>query len=267
MTSANILREARRRAGLTQHELADRLGIKQPAIARWEGGRVVPSVERLRELVGACGLDLTLGIATADESYDADIIDALALGPGRRLARRVRESDEIRRLRAYARRSKADLKPFDALGVLNLLDSADLRYILIGEVAEVLRGSPLGLSAGTMTIVPDSGQRETLTDVIAEAGGQFKIQPATAPLDADSRWALTAYGAELVVAPAPPGTRGYTDLRRYASELTIDEAGHTAPVAALIDLVRISQAGDESARARTPALRRTLDLSESTAPG
>src|SRR5437762_246112 len=36
---------ARIKAGLTQHQLAERLGTKQSAIARWESGRVCPTVD------------------------------------------------------------------------------------------------------------------------------------------------------------------------------------------------------------------------------
>jgi DNA-binding XRE family transcriptional regulator len=36
------LREARQAAGLTQVALAERIGVKQPHVARWETGRVEP---------------------------------------------------------------------------------------------------------------------------------------------------------------------------------------------------------------------------------
>jgi putative transcriptional regulator len=38
------LRDARLAAGLTQRELAERLGVEQPHIARWESGRQEPLV-------------------------------------------------------------------------------------------------------------------------------------------------------------------------------------------------------------------------------
>lgn len=50
-----ILRE---RAGLTQRELAERLGVQQPAIARWEAGRVRIPVNRIEEIVRELGYGL-----------------------------------------------------------------------------------------------------------------------------------------------------------------------------------------------------------------
>ena len=62
------MREGRRRAGLTQAELAARAGTTQSAIARLERGRTSPSMERLTELLRACWFDLRVGIADADDS-------------------------------------------------------------------------------------------------------------------------------------------------------------------------------------------------------
>lgn len=39
----NVIRRAREDAGQTQQQLADRLGVRQVDISRWESGRVVPS--------------------------------------------------------------------------------------------------------------------------------------------------------------------------------------------------------------------------------
>ena len=96
MISADLLREARLRAGLTQAELARRAGTSQPAVARWESGAVQPSFERLRELIRACGLELTCGLANYDDSYDYFIEQALRLRP------RERVEDAEARERVYA---------------------------------------------------------------------------------------------------------------------------------------------------------------------
>jgi transcriptional regulator with XRE-family HTH domain len=55
-----MLSLARRRAGLTQRELASRTGMAQPAIARIERGRVIPSVATLDRLLRATGHSLEL---------------------------------------------------------------------------------------------------------------------------------------------------------------------------------------------------------------
>ena len=62
------MREARRRAGITQAELADRVGATQSALARLERGHTEPSFERVLDLVRACGLDLRIGVDALDDS-------------------------------------------------------------------------------------------------------------------------------------------------------------------------------------------------------
>ena len=86
MISADLLREARLRAGLTQAELGRRVGRPQSQIGRWERGAVKPSLETLRELIRACGLELTFGLANYDDSYDEWILRALEQTPAERLA-------------------------------------------------------------------------------------------------------------------------------------------------------------------------------------
>ena len=44
---------ARNRAGLTQTELARKMGTTQPVVARMEGGRVQPSLQTLQRLAKA----------------------------------------------------------------------------------------------------------------------------------------------------------------------------------------------------------------------
>jgi transcriptional regulator with XRE-family HTH domain len=53
-----ILRLLREKNGLSQRELAERLGVQQPAVARWEAGGVNIPVNRLEEIVGELGYGL-----------------------------------------------------------------------------------------------------------------------------------------------------------------------------------------------------------------
>jgi transcriptional regulator with XRE-family HTH domain len=98
--SGDLLREARLRAGLTQKELARRAGTSQSAIARWESGAVQPSLERLRELIRACGLELTLGIANYDDSYDEWIERYLDLTPEERVRQAIERAGIVREIQA-----------------------------------------------------------------------------------------------------------------------------------------------------------------------
>lgn len=87
MRSADLIREARLRAGLTQYELAERSGRDRSVIARWEQGVVAPSIETLVELVRACGFDLPLELTPRDASGEERLHKNALLSPERRVLR------------------------------------------------------------------------------------------------------------------------------------------------------------------------------------
>lgn len=60
MKAARLLRQARRRAGLSQRALAQRAGVPQPQIARIESGTVSPRLDTLDRLLSATGSGLEL---------------------------------------------------------------------------------------------------------------------------------------------------------------------------------------------------------------
>jgi len=68
MRGGSLIREARRRAGLTQAELAARLHTTQSAIARIERGGTEPSYERVVDALRACGYDLLPRLLPADDA-------------------------------------------------------------------------------------------------------------------------------------------------------------------------------------------------------
>ena len=84
--AGRMLREARRRAKLTQRELAARSGIPQETIARIERGRADPRVNTLDRLLAACEFGLEsmprLGIGIDRTQIQA----LLRLSPSERLA-------------------------------------------------------------------------------------------------------------------------------------------------------------------------------------
>lgn len=57
---ASMLIEARSRAGLSQNDLARRLGMKQASVARIESGKFNPSVKTLSLYAAATGHDLKI---------------------------------------------------------------------------------------------------------------------------------------------------------------------------------------------------------------
>lgn len=50
------IRRARVKAGLTQQQLADKLGLTRPTITQWETGATTPHAKKLEELAKALGL-------------------------------------------------------------------------------------------------------------------------------------------------------------------------------------------------------------------
>lgn len=60
---AAALIRARADAGLTQEQLAERMGTKQEVVARWEGGKVMPSTRTLARLAKATGTTLRISFA------------------------------------------------------------------------------------------------------------------------------------------------------------------------------------------------------------
>ncbi len=87
MTSGLLIREARLRAGLSQHELAERSGRERSVIARWEQGAVSPSFETLHELVRACGYDFSVALVPleSDAEQEARLRQNLLRSPQERL--------------------------------------------------------------------------------------------------------------------------------------------------------------------------------------
>ena len=75
MIGGELVREARKRAGITQAELAARAETTQSAIARLESGRTSPSLEQVERLLRLCGFQLLVELAPYD---DSDIVQAEA---------------------------------------------------------------------------------------------------------------------------------------------------------------------------------------------
>jgi len=60
---AAALTGARAHAGLTQEQLAERMGTKQAVVARWEGGKVHPSTRTLARIAKATGTKLQISFS------------------------------------------------------------------------------------------------------------------------------------------------------------------------------------------------------------
>jgi transcriptional regulator with XRE-family HTH domain len=65
-----MIRTARRRSGLTQRELAERVGTSAAAVCLYESGQRLPRVDTLERLLAGCGMGLDVELVPAIASID-----------------------------------------------------------------------------------------------------------------------------------------------------------------------------------------------------
>ena len=104
MTPGELLRDARRRHGLTQRQLAARARTSQAAISRAERDLVSPSVATLASWLDLMGEELKLATEPIDYGHDRTLNEQqLALTPDERLDRMISFANFARRNRGAAR--------------------------------------------------------------------------------------------------------------------------------------------------------------------
>jgi len=224
-----VILMARRRADLTQRELASRLGCRQATIARWERGDRQPAFQDVQDVVGACGLQLDAHLLPEDRSWWPEIAAQL----GRTATERVRQltSPEV-----Y----------LDVVASLEAFADTYAPVIVIGEVAGALHGWPLVLGGEVVEVCA----REDAVGPVLE-----RLQAR----GADSAVHELPSGGRLAVNEVPKGTMGYGDLARGAEAVDVD--GGEVQVAGLLDLLRIADASpDPDARRHALAYRAVIDV-------
>jgi len=118
MNAARALRFARRRAGLSQTELARNAGVPKQAVNRVERGVLIPRVDTLQRLLAAAGATLAI---ERRRGRDIDREDIRAL------------LDEDPRLRLG----------HTAIETLDELSRRRLRFLVVGDAAARLHGAPV----------------------------------------------------------------------------------------------------------------------------
>lgn len=251
MDSARVLREARRRAGLSQRALAGKAGVPQSAIARIEAGRIVPRVDTLDRLLESCGEGLyampRIGIGV-DRTLAQGL---LASSPGERvhtLARARRIASPLSLQRRFAgvvregERAVAEIGP-----ILRLLREHEVRFVVIGGVAANARGSPMLTFDFDICYGRDRENVARLARALGEMGAIQRGVPEGLPNVVDERllWNGTNFTFQTIHGPfdclgEPAGTRGFPDLVKNATEELIE--GTRVLVASLEDLVRMKRA-------------------------
>jgi transcriptional regulator with XRE-family HTH domain len=257
--SADLIREARLRAGLTQYELAARSGRERSVIARWEQGVVAPSIETLIELVRACGFDLPLELAPRDPSTSERLRKNALLSPERRVARQLQTRE-----RGDREVASREPRSFDPRAILAALERRRVTYVLIGGLARVIQGSE-ELTHG-LDLVPSLRTENlrrlelALEDIGAERADRKALVLDGATIRDEPLLELHSPKGELKIVAEPAGTRGgYDDLRRAASREPIGK-GLRPSVASIGDLARMLAALDREHD--QPALTQLRQLAE-----
>lgn len=107
LSASEAIKNARMRAGLSQRELAGRLGTTQSAIARLESPRSNPTVATLERILDATGHQLVLAATRKVSGVDETLIaEQLKLSPRERLARFEGFNRDVRRLMLAGERAR-----------------------------------------------------------------------------------------------------------------------------------------------------------------
>ncbi len=219
---------ARRRAGLTQRQLAERLGLRQATIARWERGDRGVSVDDVELVAHACGLQLDAHLLVEDRSWWPQIAMQLELEP----------LDRVRRLTPPG-------AP-DIASALSELAGAGVPGLIIGEVAGALHGWPLVAGSSTIEVC---GRVDAM---------RYRLRQMGARQTRSGRHIVSG-GVSVVIDEAPSGTAGEVDLAR--NRVAFKTPAGALDAAGLIDLLRIADASDaRTARRDSLALQAVLDV-------
>ncbi len=106
MTLVQLLREARKRSGLSQAELAKRAGVPQSTVGRIESGVRVPSTELLERLIRAAGFELRVALGEPDPGTESLFERTLRRTPRERLADATRAARFVLRGRQSLNRKR-----------------------------------------------------------------------------------------------------------------------------------------------------------------
>ena len=160
MRGADYVVMARRRAGLTQRELAAALGCRQATIARWERADRQVGFEELEAVAAACGLEFQTRLGVQDRSWWPQIAAQLALEPARRVQQLAGEGGD------------------GLMAVLAQLADSDSPCVVIGAVAAALQGAPLVLGDRVVEVGGDGGGR---IGTVKDRCGAWAVRVVTQP--------------------------------------------------------------------------------------
>lgn len=95
MTLGGKLKEARKQVGLSQEQLAEKLGISRSAVAKWETDAGMPDIDNLKILSQLLGLSIDYLVDNGEELYKAIIKEPIDLSQYEG-SRRVKKDKAVR---------------------------------------------------------------------------------------------------------------------------------------------------------------------------
>ena len=90
MTFGEKLKEARKKVGLSQEELAERIGVSRAAVAKWETDKGLPDIDNLKVIAGLLDVSIDYLLddgGTLDLSVTKKAIDLDKYSEGKKLSR------------------------------------------------------------------------------------------------------------------------------------------------------------------------------------
>jgi transcriptional regulator with XRE-family HTH domain len=102
--AAGLVLMAREEAGLSQRELAERVGVAQSEIARIESGNREPSIPTLQRIVGGAGLEIRFRLAPKDDHDQILASRQARRSAPQRASAAARHADNVTKFAANSKR-------------------------------------------------------------------------------------------------------------------------------------------------------------------
>jgi transcriptional regulator with XRE-family HTH domain len=257
-TPGQMLREARRRHGVSQSGLATRAGTTQSAISRIETGRISPTVDTLWELFYLLGEDLEFFSAPRDSGVDVTLNrSSLAFNPSQRVERGLAFADFVREHRG--KRSN-DLETWGHVDgppklephpLLAALVACGVDFVLIGGMAGLARGSSYPTYDLDVAYARDEANLERLSKALIALKVRLRGAPPDLPfvpdlagLESAANFTFDTEFGMFDVLGDVEGIGSYEELRRDATRMYVK--GFAVRVASVEHLIAMKRTANRN---------------------
>lgn len=137
----DLLREARRRRGLSQTQFASQVGTSRSSISKLERGLTSPSFDDVIRFLRTVGLDLDFMLVERDESDWSTTVHGLLLSPDERFRHHEQWSAQALKCRNSAGLVEP-MAPLPTVEIFRALLSHPVEFVVLGGYAAIAHGSP-----------------------------------------------------------------------------------------------------------------------------